>query len=413
VTAPLLVLLLTLVGISVQRLPRVPLDRPASALTGAVLMVLVGGLDVEEAIAAIHLDTILLIFGMLVVVSYVEAAGLFARLAHETVSRARSARRLLVALVLVSGALSALLVNDTVCLVFAPFVLAVARRARLRPLPLLMAVGMASNVGGVATYTGTPQTMVIGVMSGLPYLHYACVMAPVAFLCLVVLTAMLLWFFRRDLPPGPLPPLDEPTPPIDRNLALRIVVVLIGVVVAFAFGVRLAGAAVAGAAAAILVGGRRPREVLQRIDWPLLVFFAALFVVVAGVGKAGVAEAAWRALAPRLGEAEGTRLLGFGAFTALASNLVSNVPFVLLASHWIDRFADPRLAWMVLALASTLAGNLTIVGSVANLIVLEAAREEGGMGFFTFLRYGVPVTVVTLVVGAAALVSCLAVLPQG
>jgi Na+/H+ antiporter NhaD/arsenite permease-like protein len=403
VTAPLLVLLLTLIGISIQRLPRVPLDRPASALTGAVLMVLVGGLSVEEAFEAIHLDTLLLLFGMLVVVSYVESAGLFARLAHETVARARTARRLLVALVLVSGALSALLVNDTVCLVFAPFVLAVARRARLRPLPLLLAVGMASNVGGVATYTGTPQTMVIGALSGISYLAYARVMAPVALACLVVLAILLLALFRRELPAGPLPRAEEPPPPIDAGLAARTAIVLAGVVLAFALGVRLAGAAVAGAAAAILVGGKRPREVLQRLDWPLLVFFAALFVVVAGVGKAGVAEASWRLLVPALGGSDGTRLLGFGAFTAVASNVVSNVPFVLLASHWVERFSDPHLAWLVLALASTLAGNLTIVGSVANLIVLEAAREEDGMGFVAFLRYGLPVTLATLAVGAALL----------
>jgi Na+/H+ antiporter NhaD/arsenite permease-like protein len=151
------------------------------------------------------------------------------------------------------------------------------------------------------------------------------------------------------------------------------------------------------------VAGRAPREALARVDWPLLVFFAGLFVVVAGVGRAGVAEAMYRSIAPALGETAPRQAVVFGLFSVGASQVVSNVPFVILAGAWIPRLADPTLLWLATALSSTLAGNLTVIGSVANIIVLELAGPKGRVGFWRFLRYGAVVTGVTLTVGLGLL----------
>ncbi|HEX7622532.1 MAG TPA: SLC13 family permease, partial [Anaeromyxobacteraceae bacterium] len=147
------------------------------------------------------------------------------------------------------------------------------------------------------------------------------------------------------------------------------------------------------------------REALMRVDWPLLLFFGGLFVVVAGVAQSGAAERMHAGLAPLLGQGAVRQTAAFSIFTVLASQVVSNVPFVLLAGQWIPRLADPTLLWRATALAATLAGNLTVVGSVANLIVLELAGERGRIGFWRFFRYGSVVTSATLLLSLIILLA--------
>ncbi len=153
------------------------------------------------------------------------------------------------------------------------------------------------------------------------------------------------------------------------------------------------------------LGGRAPREALHRVDWPLLVFFSGLFIVVAGVAKSGAAAWMHDLFAPWLGGSAEHQAIAFGLFSAAASQVVSNVPFVILAGEWIPKMADPELVWLATALSATLAGNLTIVGSVANLIVLELAGARGRVGFWRFLRYGAVVTALTLAAGLAILLA--------
>jgi Na+/H+ antiporter NhaD/arsenite permease-like protein len=151
------------------------------------------------------------------------------------------------------------------------------------------------------------------------------------------------------------------------------------------------------------VAGRRPREALGRVDWPLLVFFAGLFVVVAGVARAGAAARMHDAVAPLLGAGGARQVVAFSIFTVVGSQLVSNVPFVILAGEWIPRMEDPRLVWLATALASTLAGNLTVLGSVANVIVLELAGSRARISFWRFARIGAVITALTLGAGLAVL----------
>ncbi len=171
----------------------------------------------------------------------------------------------------------------------------------------------------------------------------------------------------------------------------------------FSAGLPLAWTALFAAALCMAIAGRAPRDALMRVDWPLLLFFAGLFVVVAGVGQSGAADRMHDGIAPLVGTGAPRQAVVFSLFSVLASQVVSNVPFVLLAGHWIPRMEEPALLWLATALAATLAGNLTVVGSVANIIVLELAGERGKIGFWRFLRYGAVVTIVTLAASLALL----------
>ncbi len=393
----------TYLVISGQRIPGVRLDRPSAALCGAVFMVLSGTLTMKQAYAAIDLDTLTLLLGMMVIAAYLAEAAFFRTIAYRAALHAGSARGLLVIVVAVAGLASTVMVNDTVCLMMTPIVLAVVNELRLPPMPYLLAIASASNIGGVMTLTGNPQNMIIATASHLSYRTYALRMAPVAILGLVFCAAILAWSFRRELPRGPLAPPTVAAPPIDRWLLGKSLLVLAGVVIGFVAGKPLPGVALAGAATLTLIARTSPRPVFQRIDWSLLLFFGGLFVVIRGAAESGMLDRLYHWFTPLVGNTPGRQLVTFGIFTQLASNLFSNVPYVLVARDLVGQLQQPEFQWTGLAMASTLAGNLTIVGSVANLIVLELAGRDGKIGFFKFLRYGLPITVATTALGFGVL----------
>ena len=398
-TLALAIFAVTYVAIAGLRLPFVFLDRPAAALCGAVAMVGGGVLTLDEAYAAVHMDTIVLLLGMMLIAAYMVEAAVFRNIAWLVLTRARSARSLLWGLVFVSGGLSALLVNDTVCLMFTPLVLAVIVEAELPALPFLLALATATNLGGLATYTGNPQNMIVGAAAGAPsYVSYTLHALPVAVLGLAADAAILSWLFRRELPAGPLKDRAPPRAPLDRRLAIESGLALLLFVVLAVSGVRLAGAAMMSAGLLMLVARHVPKKALVRVDWILLVFFAGLFVVVRGVEKSGALEVAFAKLEPFFARPDFLGVLAFALFIVVASNLISNVPLVLVAVKLVPTLPDPTRGYIVLAMASTLAGNLTLFGSMANLIVFESAGERGKIGFRKFAGYGAIITAATLAI---------------
>ena len=406
----LLIFLLTYVFIAGARLPFSRLDRPGGALVGAVLMVVLGlvtpaevfGHSADSARHAVDMDTLILLLGMMLLAAYLAKAAFFRSAGYHAVRLAHSPRWLLVIVAAVSAVLSAFLVNDTVCLMLTPLVLAVVEDARLPPIPYLLAVCMASNSGSVATFTGNPQNMLIQGASGLSYAGFAAYMALPALLATAVVIGSLLWIFRKELPARRFET-HPPPPPVDRPLLAVSLVALAGVVIAFFAGLPMGWSALAGAAAVMVVSRWPPREALERVDYVLLLFFASLFVLVYGVNKGGWADEIRLAFAPFMTGSPLRETLGFASLTLVASNLFSNVPFVMLARTWVPTLQDPLLGWHVLALGSTLAGNLTPVGSVANLIVFEAARGKTEMSFMGYLRVGLPVTLLSFAVGLGTL----------
>ncbi len=374
------------------------LDRAGATLVGATAMLGLGVLTPREAVAAIDFHTLALLFGMMIVVAHLRLAGFFRWLGACALRWAHAPRALLTLVVFLSGTLSALFVNDTVCLLLTPLVLDTALALGLDATPFLLAVAMGSNAGSVATVVGNPQNMLIASHSGISYARFALYLAPVAIVALGMTSVMLLIAFRRPLSLATPLAVSGPAAPIPhRGLLVKSLAVTALLLAALVAGVT-PGLAALGAASALLVTRRvKPAKVYAHIDWALLVMFAGLFVVVAGIERAGL-PARWIGA---LGPAGRHSIPAFAAVAAITSNLVSNVPAVLLLRTWAAHFASPERAWLTLAMASTLAGNLTLVGSVANLIVVEQARGRCPVSFWTYARVGVPVTLVTLALGTA------------
>lgn len=381
--------------IASRRLAILPIGRPAGALLGAVAMVATGVLTPTEAIAAVDAETIVLLLGMMLLNGFVADVGGFDRLSTVLVARCRTGTSLLGVVGLTAGGLSALLLNDTVCLFLTPVVVSVCRRTGLPIGPYLMAVATCANVGSAATIVGNPQNMLLGSASGLSFLGFVARVGPAAAVGLALNLGLLALAHRRALS-VPIEPPTGPREPPDRR-AWMVLVVVIGLGTAFVAGLNLAWSALGAAAALIVLDRREPVAIFARVDWTLLVFFAALFVVVAGVETTGALSSAWSMLAPSI---DLQRPLGVAAFTGLlvvGANGLSNVPMALVAIPWLAHASD--VAWALAAFVLTVAGNLTLVGSMANLIVAEGARDHYTLGFREYLTFGVPSTLVVLAVG--------------
>ena len=373
-------------------------------VVGAALMFVTGAVDLDHAARAVDAPTIFLLFGMMLVIAHLRLAGFFELVSLWVLERAKHPFVLLVATVGVSGVLSALFVNDVVCLVLTPIVVAVLRPLALDPVPYLIALATASNIGSVATLTGNPQNMLIGSFSGMPYLDFARHLVPVALVGLVLDVLVIGVVYRHVLFRRPaVPPLPADAVPlrVHRRLLRVALVVTAGLLLAFVAGASIAVAAVVAGAVLLVVARVRPLKIYQQIDWGLLVLFAGLFVVLAGLEESGLVARGFELLGP-------ARLEGPWTLSTVAlvlSNVVSNVPAVLLFRSVVPTFGDPDAAWRLLAMASTFAGNLTLIGSVANLIVVEQARAHGAprVTFTEYLRVGVPVTLLTTVAGVLLL----------
>ena len=334
---------------------------------------------------------------MMVLAAALEVSGAFALVAWWTTRRASTPLRLLFLVSFASALLSAFLINDVVCLAFAPLVLRMAESLECDPKPHLLALATASNVGSVATITGNPQNILIGSLSGISYGRFALALAPIAFLSLLVNTACI-WVVHRSALASPREacPVRE-RPRVYRRWVWKGTITAVAVIVAFTAGATPAIVALLGASAILLTRKVDPRRLYARIDWGLLALFASLFVVVAGVERAHWTERLFHWLEPLHPESTA----GLTAVTALLSNVVSNVPAVMVLKSIVPHLARPRTAWLTLAMASTLAGNLTLPGLMATIIVVERVRGSVHIGWSDFLKVGVPSALASLAIGAA------------
>lgn len=394
--AAYLIFLASYLVFALGKFPGLKIDRPGAAIIGAVAMVAARIVQPGEALHFIDFSTLVLLFSMMLIVGNLHLVGFFEWNAEVVLRRLKPAY-LLPAVIFTCGFLSAFFVNDIVCLVMVPFVLQVTRRMRLQPLPYLLAVATASNIGSVATITGNPQNMLVGSFSGIRYRDFLWHLAPVAFIGLFLDWAVLHWVHLRRVRPLPAGQEAIPLPSLDLSRLTKPAIVVTIVVIGFFLGVPPAMMAALGAAVLLITRTLEPRQLYQEVDWGLLVFFIGLFLIVGGAENGGIIQ-------KLLGFAQHWNLQRLGVFTVvvgLLSNVVSNVPAVMLVKSLVPGFADPHTAWLALAMASTLAGNLTITGSVANIIVVETARPDVEIRFRDYLRAGLPVTLATLLVGWA------------
>jgi len=372
----------TYLVIAIGKLPGYYLDRAGAALLGASLMVGLGAVPLDEAYRAIDFNTIALLLGMMIVVANLRLSGFFRLVNNWIVTRAHHPVMLLTAIVLVAGSFSAFLVNDTICLVMTPLVLDLVRRLNRNPVPYLLAIPVASNIGSTATITGNPQNMIIGSLSHISYGAFAAALWPVAVSGLVLTVILIVLGYRREfLTRERLCAVDAGPARHHGLLVFKSVLVTAAMVVLFFAGEPVAKVAIIGGALLLFTRRVKADKVYREIDWPLLVMFVGLFIVVAGLERSVLTPDAVAAVG-RLHLDTVPVLL---VVTAGLSNLVSNVPAVLVLKPFVTNLHDPQHAWLVIAMASTLAGNFTLVGSVANLIVAQRAQAQGvTLGFWGY-----------------------------
>jgi Na+/H+ antiporter NhaD/arsenite permease-like protein len=245
--------------------------------------------------------------------------------------------------------------------------------------------------------------MIIGHMSRMPFLRFSASMLPVALAALAIEYLVLQLAFAGVLKKTVIQRPQRESAPLDRRLLIWTCIVLALVFAGFLAGLDLSWTALSGGAVLMVVARRDTHEVLKLVDFHLLVFFAALFVVVEGLNGTGLPAQIYQRLHDFFGASSARQAWSFAFLSVLGSNVFSNVPFVLVAGKWVANFAQPELMWKVMALSTTFAGNLTILGSVANIIVVESARSKVEVGFWDYARVGIPVTILTTIIGMGIL----------
>jgi Na+/H+ antiporter NhaD/arsenite permease-like protein len=413
------VALAVFVALAAGGVPFFRLNRAAIAMLGAAALLALGVVSMAQAERAVDLGTLVLLLSMMVINGVLELGGFFTWAGELIIERASSPLALLILVVLTSGVLSALFLNDPVCLMLTPLVCGVALRLNRNPMPYLIAVATAANVGSTATITGNPQNLLIGASSGIPYLAFLARLGPVALVGLAIVVAVIWLLYPQEFRPGRGATRAQGNPPNPSSFAAgaaprlagqpltmataastvyapvlrKSLVVVAGLLAAFVAGVPVALAAFLAACALLLTRRIKSEKVLLLVDWPLLVLFGGLFVVTGALELTGVSDTLFSLAS---GLAQGG-VVPLTAVAVVLSNTISNVPAVLLFRPLIPQFADPTQAWLTLAAASTLAGNLTLIGSIANLIVAEQALKFGlRLTFREYLRCGIPITALTL-----------------
>jgi Na+/H+ antiporter NhaD/arsenite permease-like protein len=405
-TAALIIFIITYIGIIFTRLPRMNIDRPSAAFFGAVAMILFGVVTFDEAIKAIDFNTIALLLGMMIIVATLELDGFFEWIAIRTLAVGKTPFKLLAVLTFTTGIASAFLVNDAVVLLFTPVIIGICRSLRVNPIPFLIAEILSANIGSAMTMTGNPQNMLIGINSGISYGHFLLYLLPVSLIGMGIIVFAVKWFypsvittqFPEKLNAAVLETADIEAGRTFNYSSMRTSVPIFLLVIGLFFLSRLLNLsipliALIGASLILLLGRIKPSKVIRQVDWVLLLFFASLFIVVHGVEKAGLMDQLLNHVS--LTE-NGAGLAAIHAVSLLLSQIVSNVPFTVVMLP-IMKTANSEMLWLALASASTLAGNATIIGAMANLIVIETAESKGvKIKFMEFFRIGIVVTILSM-----------------
>ncbi|MDZ7961601.1 MAG: anion transporter [Aulosira sp. DedQUE10] len=382
------VLGVTDLGLALGYIPGLRMNRATRAIVGSAFLIALGAVNLQEAWQAIDANTIIFLLSMMVLNANLAYSGFFVRSLSMLLSITRSPLGLLIALTFGSGILSALFLNDTIALIFTPLTLSLTQALSLNPIPYLLAIAGATNIGSVCTLGGNPQNILIGSFSGIPYLDFLRALAPVALIGLAIQVG-LLWLLYPDV--RSTQPCQELASGnknrIFKPLFNKTLVITIGLLIAFAVGLPLAESALVAASLLLITRRIKPQRILQKVDWNLLVMFSGLFILTRVTQKLNLLQLFTHAV---------DSSASFLSVTVVLSNLISNVPAVLLLHPLILK--NDTHYWLLLAAGSTLAGNLTLFGSVANLIVVEAATNLGyKLTFIEHLRFGVPLTLCTLI----------------
>lgn len=392
---PILIVGLTYLGIAVGRIPKFRTNRTTISLIGVGLLVLFNQVSIDEFANFIDMDTIILLFSMMIINANLRLAGFFQLAANRMVRYSKTPRTLLVSIIFLSAILSAIFLNDTICLMLTPFIIDLAQALKRNPIPYLIALATSANIGSTATLTGNPQNMIIGIASGISYLEFLKFLAPVAILGSTIVYFVIIRLYPKEFSDKAFDNQPDIKARIYKPLLSKSLIIIFGLLLAFLIGVPVSTAAFIAAVTLLLTRRLSPNKVFAEFDWGLLVFFSALFILTGALNQTGIIQTLFNSI--DISEIMNPTNLTISS--AILSNLVSNVPAVLLMKQIITQLANPIPAWLTLASATTLAGNLTLLGSMANLIVAEVARNRNvNLSFGEYTRAGILITLLSLLI---------------
>ncbi len=431
----LVIFLVTYALISIRHLPKLKVERSTAALLGAALMVLFGVVHPLDALQAINIDILVLLVGMMILVAGLELCGFFEWVSLRMIRYSSSQFTFLVLTMVVTALLSALVLNDTIVLLFTPIIVRTCRLLKSNPVPFLIAEAISANIGSVATAVGNPQNAYIVTKTNISFVDFSKELLPIAVICLFVAIGILYLIFRREIEKGSATEFrakinqsgwkafeeelvsgDAGTASGYRKLKERrrglyalgtvTIATFVGFVLSSTLHVPIALVAFMGGVAALfvlpLLSDVKPREMLSGVDWSIILFFVGLFIVLRGVQDSLLLNDI-KNIFPGFSDNQVPTVGWLTALAALLSNLVSNVPAVLLLGAIIP-ITDSKL-WLALASSSTLAGNATILGAAANVIVAEKAEGKGvELSWWKFTLVGFPIAIATLVISSLMLI---------
>lgn len=395
--------------ISVGNLPKIKLDRGVAAAVGGILVILFGIVHIADVPGLVNLNVVFLLLGMMMLVAGLEFSGFFRIVSDFLIRFSGSKVRLLAYVMIICAVLSAVALNDAVVLIFTPIVIRCCRSTNSNPIPYLIGVMFSANIGSLATSIGNPQNAYIASEAGLSFVQFTAHALPISLACLPVAFIIIYLIFRKNLVSVSTAPSHANNEKIDRARLWAVVAIMLGALAGFilsgVLGIPTSAIAMAGGILSlIVVMSKSPRNavwVAKKVDWRILIFFIGLFVLMGAVESSGLLDRI-ASVFPGFGAGETPSIMGVAAFSAVLSNLVSNVPGVMLISHMIP--AGNMSLWFTLAICSTLAGNATLIGSAANVIVSERSEDEGiHFSFWKFMLIGLPVAVATLLVAVGIL----------
>lgn len=388
--------IITLFGIAIGGLPKLRMNRATISLVGATFLVLTRAISLNDAYTSIDLDTITLLLGMMIINVNLGISGFFQFIASKIIHFSKSPKQLLFLLIFSSGILSAIFLNDTICLMLTPLVIEISKHNKRDPIPYLIALATSANIGSAATIIGNPQNMIIGMSSKIHFLRFTQALIIPSFISLLILFVIIVLIYKKEFIKTKFVHYHDFHFRIYKPLFNKCIFSGFLFIVMIVIGFELPLAALTSASILLITRRLKPQRVFIEIDWALLVFFASLFVITGSIEKNALTQKLFNLIEPM---AKGSSGL-FALSSAILSNIVSNVPSVMLFKPFINQFTNPEKAWLILAMSSTFAGNLTLLGSVANLIVAEIAKHDGiKLDFAEYLKVGLIITIISIAIG--------------
>ncbi|MBN1154247.1 anion transporter [candidate division KSB1 bacterium] len=392
----IIIISVTIIGVSLGRYPFLRMNRATIAFVGAVILVGTGAITTDQAFQAIDLNTIVLLLSIMILNVNFRLSGFFFIISKAILKLASTPKRLLAWIIIFSGLTSALFLNDTIVLVFTPIVIDMTNMLKRNPIPYLIALATSANIGSAATIIGNPQNILIGAFSGIGFIEFFLYLIPVAIIGLVVIWLIIFVLYKSEFVNIKFDRVRPPKHRVYRPLLRKSSISAALMLIALVCGVPTSVAAMIAAALLLITRRLKAERVFAEIDWSLLVFFSSLFVVTKSIDTIGLSDH----LIEVLKVSTDNEVLDLTIIATISSNIVSNVPAVLLLKNIVLTYSHTKIAWLTLAMATTFAGNLTLLGSVANLIVAEGAKKRKViLSFNEYLRAGLPITLLTLLFG--------------